>query len=205
MKLKAIIVAGVALCAAAQGAVTVSIKNFTAANVGTPIVNSAGVPLDQGQFFAAAGFFGGSIDFGSASVSQILEAFTSLDDTPVAANANFDGLFSANDISNVPYVSGAQGSRAYILIGNAATLSASTAIAVYDSGVLFPEVDGAGNALLAINGTTPGNWVVGALTPVTVQPTLNGAAYTTGVQLVPEPSAALLGLLGAVGLIRRRR
>jgi len=210
MKLTAFFAALVATVSMANAAVTVTVRNFSSATVGVPIVNSAGVPLDQGQAFASAGIFTSVPNFSTATAAQILAAFTPLDSSPVALNATFDGLFSAADMSGGAYPTGFSGSNAYIVVGNNATLASSTAIAVYFvSGNVFTPVDGVGNASVTLSGTTTAGWVYGTLTPVTVQPSLTNAAFTTGVQLisspVPEPSAALLGVLGALGLLRRRR
>ena len=45
----------------------------------------------------------------------------------------------------------------------------------------------------------------GTLTDLGVGTSTYSATGTSGFQLVPEPSAALLGALGALGLLRRRR
>ncbi|MBJ7284451.1 MAG: PEP-CTERM sorting domain-containing protein, partial [Akkermansiaceae bacterium] len=44
-----------------------------------------------------------------------------------------------------------------------------------------------------------------SLTGLGVGTSVGSAVGTSGFQLVPEPSAALLGALGSLGLLRRRR
>jgi hypothetical protein len=46
---------------------------------------------------------------------------------------------------------------------------------------------------------------IGTLRSVTTQPLAPTNTFANGVVLIPEPSAALLGALGALGLLRRRR
>lgn len=192
---------------AAQGAVTVSIKNFSSATVGVPIVNSAGAAVPLNTIWASAGIFATTLpNWATATASQVLGLFTALDATPVASGT-FTGLFTANDMLSGTYPLNFSGTSAYILVGNAAVLANSTAIAVYSTGSSFTAVDGAGNANVGLNATNAANWVYGITRSVTTQPTVTSGAYTTGVQLtsIPEPSAALLGALGALGLLRRRR
>jgi MYXO-CTERM domain-containing protein len=144
------------------------------------------------------------------TATQVLSMFTAIDGTPLV-NSSFTGLFSGNDTTTLAaYAPGFQSAQAYFLVGNNATLANSSLIAVYATPgqVYTPPVAGIAN--VAINGNVAGNWVYGTQTAVTVQPvTLSGAAFTTGIQLiaspVPEPSAAFLGALGALGLLRRRR
>ena len=53
-----------------------------------------------------------------------------------------------------------------------------------------------------------GNLLVGTATTYTTNLSAIGgpaSVTTNGIQLIPEPSAALLGALGALGLLRRRR
>ena len=209
MKLTSIFAASfLAAASIAEAAITVSIKNFTSATVGNPIVNSAGAAVAKNTLWASAGIFATTPDWSTMNASQVLSLFTAVDAAPLV-NSAFTGLFTGNDTSTLAaYAPGFESAQAYFLVGNNATLANSSLIAVYRTPgqVYTPPV--AGVAVVAINGTTAGNWVYGTQTAVTVQPvTLSGAAFTTGIQLtsVPEPSAALLGALGALGLLRRRR
>jgi hypothetical protein len=192
----------------AQGAITVSLKNFTSATVGNPIVDAAGAAVAKNTIWASAGIFTTLPDWGTASASQVLSLFTAVDATPLV-NSSFTGLFTGPDTSTLAaYATGFESAQAYFLVGNNANLALSTLIAVYRTPgqVYTPPV--AGVASVAINGNVAANWVYGKQVTVTTQPvTLAGAAFTNGIQLtsVPEPTAALLGAIGALGLLRRRR
>lgn len=207
MKLTSILLSLVAASSVAQAAITVSIKNFTSTSAGNPIVNSSGVPAATGTVFASAGIFTTTPDWATMTASQILGLFVPVDSTPLT-NGTFTGLFTGNDTSTLAaYAPGFESAQAYFLVGNNSTLANSTLIAVYRTpGQVFtPPVAGVAN--VAINGNVAGNWVYGIQRGVSTQPSVANAAFTTGIQLtsVPEPSAALLGAIGAIGLLRRRR
>jgi len=214
MKLRTIIAITASLltfASATKAAVSVSIKNFTSTSVGTPIVNAAGVPVASTTIFASAGIFTTLPDFSTATASQVLADFTAIDNTPVAGFASSQGVFTANDLSGGTYPAGFSGANAYVLVGNNSTLANSTVIAVYHlAGQVFTPVDGFGNATVAIAANATAGWVYGTVTPLSAQPTgIGTTTYTQGIQLisspVPEPSAALLGMLGGLALLRRRR
>jgi len=204
MRLKFLGIFGL-LLAPAFGAVTINIGNFNSVTDGLPLVSAAGDAIDQGGAFAFTGYLGGSVSVGTSSLTEIVAAFTSLDNSPVALNATFDGLFKGQDFNGT--LGNAVGQEAYILVGNASTLAASTAFALYDTKTLFAAPDALGNGSQSFNATVAANWVIGTQTAVKTQPGIPGAAYTNGIALVsvPEASTALLGLLGVAGLVRRRR
>jgi hypothetical protein len=193
-----------------QGAVTISIKNFTSVVAGVPVVDAAGAAVAKNTIYASAGIFTSMPNWTTNTAAQVLGQFVALDATPLT-NSGFTGLFSGNDsvAGLASYPANFSGAASYILVGNAPILANSTAIAVYSTGSTFTPVDGGGNANVALNGTTPANWVYGAPRSVTVHPGVASAAFTSGIVLspvaIPEPSAALLGALGVLGLLRRRR
>lgn len=202
MKL-ALLVLG-AFASSAFGAVTVNIRNFSSTTAGLPVVDGSGAALAQGEFFASAGTFAPGTDFGS-SWDTVLAAFTPVDATPLGGLA-FGGVFTGQDFNGAS-IGGAVGSAAYILIGNNADLGLSTMIAVLSGNTTYIAPDGFGNSAQTIEAFTSDRVVFGNVVPVTVQPGLTNAAFANGVQLVgvPEPSIALLGGLGLLGLLRRRR
>jgi len=190
-----------------QAAITVSIKNFTSASVGNPIVDAAGAAVAKSTIYASAGIFTSTPNWATATAGQILAAFTAIDSTPVS-NTGFTGVFTGADTSTLSsYATGFESAQAYMVVGNNSTLANSTLIAVYrPTGVTYtPTV--AGVASVAISGTTLSDWVYGKQVSVTTQPGVTNAAFTNGIQLttVPEASTALLGAIGALGLLRRRR
>jgi hypothetical protein len=97
------------------------------------------------------------------------------------------------------------GQGVYLFAGNAATLAGSTEWALLQVGTFIADnppaiIQYTADALVA--STTPGNIVFGSLGSAT---DIFGTHTTFQLAAVPEPSAALLGALGALGLLRRRR
>jgi MYXO-CTERM domain-containing protein len=198
----------------AQGAVIFTIANFTGSTSGPnglPIVDSTGIPVAAGGAFASIGYFDSGTVFAGASVSVLLEAFNAVDAAPVGITASRPGLFNGqdyNDAGNV-YPAGFQGKQGYIVIGNSANLANSTALAVFSLGSVFstPAADQTASYTIQLT-SAPSSLVYGTLRPMDpgAQPNpLTTTPFTQGVQMVPEPSVALLGLLGVAGLLRRRR
>ena len=200
----------VLLSSSSQAVVTLTSRNFSSATVGVPVVSATGVAVDQGTVFASAGVLAeGFVINASTTVAQILANFTPVTTTPVSLHATFDGLFNGaqspdfgtDAAPNATFV----GKTAFVLIGNSATLSSSSAVALFNAGVTFNSANSLGAGSQTLDATTAAKVVYGNVVPVTVQPSLNGAAFASGVVLIPEPSVALLGLLGCVGFFRRRR
>jgi len=204
-----LLVSVLAIGGTAYGAITVSVKDFTSVSAGNPIVNASGVPAALNTVFASAGIFTSLPNFASATASQILALFTPIPGVNVS-NTTFTGLFTGPNTSTLSaYPAGFDSAQTYMIVGNNATLANSTQIAVYSQpGVIF-ATPVAGIASTAINATTTGDWLYGTPTALTQQTTLTNSAFTTGIQLiaspVPETSTAVLGALGLLGLLRRRR
>lgn len=199
----------VALSGFASAAVTVGAFNYTGSPIGatgTPIVNTDGTPLATNVYFGA--FQSGLPDFGG-NAADIITAFTQ--NGPGLANAFAQaGLFNGT-IDGATSTDGTDlfnGKEIFMLVGNGASLGASTEVMVFSSGVNWPvEIEGVGavvnNIELGFGNLERGVAVEvdGAAAPFDVW---NG---TTGMTfgVVPEPSVALLGALGFFGLLRRRR
>lgn len=207
MKLKLIAFSLFALAGTAFSAVTVNTRNFSSQTVGVPIVDGSGAALAVGSYFASAGYFTSTPEFETATASSLLALFNAVDSTPLGGTT-FNGLWTGQDFNGAS-LGAAVGQDAYVLVGNNSTLASSTLIAVFDAGTTFVGPDTFGNSAQTLNATTAGQVVFGNVRGVTTQPNLSGAAFAQGVQLVavaiPEPSAALLGAIGALGLLRRRR
>ncbi len=211
-------VSAFAISGVSQAAITIGMKNFTnGTTAGVPIVDAAGAAVALNSIYISAGIFTTLPNFSTDSASTILGMFSALDLTPMV-NATYTGFFIGNDTTTLAsYASGWQGANAYFVVGNNSTLLNSTKIAVYHTSTPSDQVyatPAAGIANTQMIGAATTGWVYGLQTPVTVQPaggTLVPAnvAFVNGMQLisspVPEPSAALLGALGALGLLRRRR
>ena len=190
-----------------QGAITMGTKDFLSASSGVPIVNSSGAAVATNSIWVSTGIFVTVPTWSTATAAQVVAAFTPLDLTPIT-NSSFTGLFTGNDTTTLgSYPANFDSAPAYILVGNNSTLANSTLVAVYHTPgqVWTTPVSGIQNTQVVA--TTVADWVYGVPTAVTTQPSLANSAFTTGIQLttVPEPSAALLGALGVLGLLRRRR
>ena len=208
MKLK---IAALALFASASslfGASTLNLRNFSSATVGVPIVSSTGAAVDQTTLFANGGYFNTTMNFATATFTDIRSAFVSIDVSPLTGGTR-SGLFTGQTFNGALPV-GFAGKDAYIVVANNTDFSQATLFAVFNSGAVFTAPDSFGNSAQTIDGISTGSVVFGTVRSVTTQPTgLTGASFANGVVLVPtnvpEPSAALLGVIGALGLLRRRR
>jgi hypothetical protein len=188
----------------------------TSGNNGLPIVDAAGASIAAGGAFAWMGNFDLGVNFESMNATTIIGLFNHADPgaTPIGITAARPGLFNGQDYNNAGnvYPAGFVGTQGYILVSNAATLAASTAIAVFTLGTNFsaPAPDLTASYTIALTSSVS-SLVYGSTRSVTVQPDNDAtpSTFTTGVQMIsapiPEPSAALLGALGALGLLRRRR
>jgi hypothetical protein len=100
------------------------------------------------------------------------------------------------------------GKKLYAFVGNLSTLASSTAYALYLINTFVEEETGFGLTYLAQpKGITP---LIGSIDSITINAPLaagSGGALETysTLKLVPEPSSALLGAVGALALLRRRR
>jgi hypothetical protein len=143
-----------------------------------------------------------------------------------------NGLISGADYTNAGtvlptnYVANFQGKTAVVLIGNNSNLSLSTEIAAFSFNLAYGTPDGLGNiaqtfnltsassltAATAVNGYANAA-LVGTIVNISGQPVTAAGAnntFTKGIQLaslapIPETSTSLLGAIGALALLRRRR
>lgn len=213
MKLKHTLIAGAGLLAFAatgQAAVTLTGRNFTTPTSGVALVDSGNNLLAAGSGSWTAGTFAAGFNF-NVTATQVIAGFNAVTTTagigtPFAGTFNnsvtYDGGTTATPASVV-------GQAVYILVGNGLTLATSTQIAVFTTGGVFIGGDAIGNGGFTADAETVGKVVYGQTggAPNT-QP--NGAFnLTNSVRLisapVPEPSTMMLGAIGALGLLRRRR
>ncbi len=172
--------------------------------------SAGGALLATGGYYIAAGTFtNGS---GVTQEPIITTEFSSL----LAAVASFDVFGSSTSPTSgttlgtisagITALGGSDTSvfntkEIYILVGNGATQAASTAFGIFKmtTPVFFPaNVAAAGSTTVPTSSTA-------AITPLAnagSEPTPGTFQLATAV---PEPSAALLGAIGALGLLRRRR
>lgn len=206
--------------ALSQGAVTLTISAVTGATSGvlTNLASSTGdvtstkvwgILVDTtGNGFA--GNYNGGISLSAGATTTLQNSGGATDDVFItssnimvnANNATLDGgtvasgtLARPTQIASVAFANGiSQGDAFRIMWFDATTLGGTAAngdkYGLYSNAGLIIPADGStvsfNQLFLGAESTSPGNLV------------LQGAA-------VPEPSAALLGAIGALGLLRRRR
>jgi hypothetical protein len=226
MKIRNIVfgVFGLGLSIFAQAG-TVSIQSLTDAAGGTTspgegmILSLAGTPLTSG--FASGGYF-------SISDEEVLTAITNqnfsllANSFVVVASDNFasgvtavfevpsiPGFYAANPVSYGAPEGGLLGKSLYTFIGDGASLLDSSGFVLYKNidviNADLPVADG--NSLVLANGTL----LIGTQGTGTYDASSLGGAENTSVSTfrlvaaIPEPSTMLLGAIGALGLLRRRR
>ena len=180
---------------------------------GAALLNSATpATYATNSLFAAIGYETAGSD---GSAAGVLSHFVSISTSPymvpnlLSGSTPRNGLFSGQIYFNAANAlpAGAVGQNAWVLIGdNGTDISQSTHIAAYTFG-LFGTVDAVNGLTQSFPLTSASVPIIGLERTVTTQP-IAGNTYANGVELVsvvPEPSTALLGALGVLGLLRRRR
>jgi len=209
--------------AASAHAATYTIQNVAGFN-SSIVVDSTGVALSgDGATNGAIGTVIGSAGFGyftsDNAVTSATSGATLIDSDFIEFGTNaglfnpanpFVGLFSRQGtVSGATLDSTFTGQNIYLVISNGSTLSAGTEFLVYKLNATFGAsanepinqtitIDTANNdgTLLLGTRTGPARGVSGS--DPSTEPSFQ-------LQAIPEPSAALLGAFGMVGLIRRRR
>lgn len=197
MKLKSLVVGLVVIASSWASAATISITNFSGGVFsGVLGTNNA---LTSGNVFL--GYYSGAEPSSSLNVAS---GFNQVGNTLA-----FTGGFVSGDISAALNVGNAAiGQQVYLIIGNGASIAASSQVLVWK-----PTSNPAGNTFVADNPvggpdliqflTTRGTVVVG--TTLTADVGAGSQSNFKLVAVVPEPSTALLGAVGALALLRRRR
>lgn len=210
MKLKTAFVASTMLLvgASVSNAASFALSNLVDTVSDTLLADSAGVPMSGGV--AALGYFpAGVIITSMADLQANLSSFTSLSSAAIGDTAaSLGGLDVAgyalgptSDIGNITTGNPLLGRTLYTLFGEGADLAASTAFGAIQVGTILDDVPFSQSYT---GNPTGGTVVVGTSGSFTGDVGFGSSTYGT-VNLVPEPSAMLLGALGALGLLRRRR
>jgi hypothetical protein len=122
--------------------------------------------------------------------------------------ASAPGYTENATVDNAPLLTGNPliGRTLYLFAGNLATLAASPQLALLNMGPLQNE-DGGELDYVANPAFRVGNPLIGAFGTLSGDLGGQGVSTFTTLQMqpIPEPSAALLGAIGALGLLRRRR
>jgi MYXO-CTERM domain-containing protein len=192
-----------------SGAATYTITNGSGSSA-FGIGDSSGDGFVGIEGVAALGVYS-STDFATFTAQDFIANFTVFG-VPTQTNFREAGIFGNNGTfeyspaglaANAPYVNQAM----LVLVGNAATFALATEFLVLDLGRNFLAADDqvATPQTVAITGST----VVLFGSTIPNMPTFNNdttinQGFLTAAP-IPEPSAALLGALGALALLRRRR
>jgi hypothetical protein len=201
----------ISLCGFASGA-TITGYNYID-EFSNPIVDSSGVAIPGDTGYVALGYFNVS-----DAVLQTYTTSTSINDafvvgTSAVFGAGFGlagtGLYS---LTGSPSSTSFDGKTLYTLMCNASTINASTQFLIIKSTVTI-LADPAATPDAVVKNGAPGNIasvLVGNYSTFSVDLGIGGGsipAYSMlgGFTPIPEPSAAILSMLGALGLVRRRR
>lgn len=196
------------LMAASAGlqAASITVTNRLAATLESRwIADADGSFIPNGGGMVAIGSFADESGIaGASSVDGLLSAFTQFGDAvSVAGVGTVAGLY-ANSISASVSGGGFTDQSVFTVIGNGGSLASSSNFLVFKHDGVFPaDADNPTATLNAIVGEGQGELLLGG----SGTGDFNGNAidtYTLGV-VVPEPSSALLGLLGLSFLAFRRR
>lgn len=198
-----------AMMTASEAAITLAARNFTGPSVGVALVDGSGALLPAGSAFWQAGTFSSGFDF-NRSASEVLAGFTSV--SSIGGLGPFSGVFNNTttfDGGNTGAPGPFTGQDVYIVVGNAADIASSTLIAVFNPGTTFIAGDIFGNGAQTADAELTSKVIYGIVGGAPAAQPNPAFSFTSSVQLsavpIPEPSVALLGALGMLGLIRRRR
>jgi len=188
--------------------------------------------LPQGDLVLEGSFIGGSlVNNGSisalaaggtltpAAYATLLSSFTALNVTgsgTVGMGTSYDG---AIDITFAGSQASFGGTPVYLLAFNAATTAAATQVGVFtfpsNANNEYPTDMATGGSIISLDSASVliGSSLAGLTEPYDTDQNFNGPNNDTMLSLdrvvsIPEPSSIMLvlvGLLGGIGMIRRRR
>jgi hypothetical protein len=192
-----------------------SINDLSQAN-DWALVDVSNTNLSTG--YVAIGYFTTGFDVTTASFASLVSNFTVIDADADDVLLNGSQQFYGSMISGATGISADYGTPTageltkdlYIFIGNGAVLGSSTQFALLDSNFNVDADAPSDSNTLTFNQATAiygSKFTSGGTLDTSSFPGGSANQPASRVQLVavPEPSAALLGALGMVGLLRRRR
>jgi uncharacterized protein (TIGR03382 family) len=180
------------------------------------VADESNVAIPDGTGYIAVGYFDSGLladgDIATAPAGDIVAAFNQFTaSTGTFGSGGFDGFINfATSGQRVGAADPEFGRNLYIVMGNGPDITGSSQLAVFKANETFP--DDSGSALDAditfdFTPTGPeGAWLMGTGPGGTTS--VIGTDIPTVTRLapiIPEPSVAALGLLGFLGLLRRRR
>lgn len=200
-------------CSSAQAVTTVGVSNLQTGDTSDrAIIDNGNNFIALGAGSLAVGYFDTftvGADFTGANRNELLTDFQQFSTTTQsfqnASNAVgfFDVEFSDTVGAGSPFI----GETLYTVIGNAATLGASTEFLVFEhTGKEFEEEQGGIGALGGVVRPDGGALMLGSDAGTMVHPLSPGVGtYQFAVVPVPEPSSTALLGLGAFAFVLRRR
>jgi len=174
------------------------------------VTTSNDLPVASGSGFVATGFFTSLSDAQLAtSTSATLQgAFQLFGTSGTFGFGGFGGVYEVESAGGrIGAASAFANQSIYTILGNGTTIGNSTEFVIYKHAGTFQidDADANDKTFNATLGGAGGAYLMGSVTGGTVEIAGQPFPQVEMAVAVPEPSAALLGLLGAVGLIRRRR
>jgi hypothetical protein len=213
MKIKStLLMALIASAGLANGAIYTF--NNVALGPGDTLYANSASQLSLGTIVTAGVFTAGfDLNANLGNKTALLAAFTILSSvtagSPSDSFGSLDPLpgyteYLPNDLPSIVTGNALIGRTLYSFNGNAANLNDSTQFSLFQVATIADDTASENEYVINPAGITP---IIG--TPGTFNGNAGGGAgvYNTlnTAALIPEPSAALLGAIGALGLLRRRR
>lgn len=222
MKLKLMTVAALLAASTYTNAAVYYVSNLVTGSGSSEALyqseGGANAPLLSGGI-VALGYFPTNAYVPSSSLSEISTTIANFTIVAFAAagsdSAQLGGPGAAGyvdaapvDTANIVGADARIGRALYVFAGNASTLGGSTAWALKQVATIADD-EAAENEYFAnpLGGAAPVIGTIGSFTGEPLPDLGAGSSTFSTLQLaaIPEPSAALLGALGALGLLRRRR
>jgi hypothetical protein len=225
MKLNILSLAFVVLSVAQASAASYIFNNGSSATA-NGIVDSAGDSFRSGtidgQAMTATGTYGNwtsagpgvlavgvfnTDDLSALSSASLISAFTNTfgSGTFGAGPAGQRGTFSLSPAAQTITGSAFAGKNMYLFAGNGATFAESTQFLVLKHDTTWLATDDAIPTATSISFLASNTTTLLGFDVADVRTTNTDSSVTAGFSMVPEPSSALLGAIGALGLLRRRR
>ena len=210
MKMKLTLAAALIAMASSVSAAVYSVSNLTVGyGYGDALFQNADGTLSSGGI-VAMGYFGSAPSSNPSLINSTISDFTILASGLTGSySATLGGSF-AGYIENVVQgsiiaeASPLVGKALYVFAGNASTLAASTQWALVQVATILSDDPDEQTYVAQPFGLTPIIGSIGSYTGNASGMASESEVYTT-LQFVPEPTTALLGAFGALGLLRRRR
>ena len=203
----------IALLVGAAKAATINVGNLNDPNTSNGIVLSNGTQISAGAGSVQIGYFNGVADVAGASLDSLVSTFTPYGNVidfgaGLGANSLFQGTVNGAALDGTEF----SGKALYLVITNSgagftgAGVTAASQFLVWNPNISLPAGEPFASSINVQAGA--GALVQGGFNNFSLTFDAFGGTQAVGAYNlipVPEPSIALLGLLGVVGFFRRRR